>query len=182
MRVEAAEYQTLFEEGLIGQELYNDLQGEVRQKLAATQRRPRLDLGLDTRALVWSFSLFAALDQEQLGKLSSLLRPRFAVPGEALIRRGERGDAMFFIASGAVEVSIDGEKIQLGRGDFFGEMALLNNRPRRADVTALGYCHLLVLDAMDFRVLLGTDPTIRARINQVAADRLAMNRTLRSAG
>jgi CPA1 family monovalent cation:H+ antiporter len=181
LRVEAAEYATLFEEGLIGQELYNDLQGEVRQKLAATQRRPRLDLGLDTRALVWSFPLFAALDQEQLGRLSSLLRPRFAVPGEVLIRRGERGDAMYLIASGAVEVDVQGERIQLGRGDFFGEMALLANRPRRADVTALGYCHLLVLEAIDFRALLATDPIIRARINQVAADRLAMNRMLRSA-
>jgi CPA1 family monovalent cation:H+ antiporter len=99
-----------------------------------------------------------------------------------LIRRGERGDAMYFIASGAVEVNVDGKKIKLGRGDFFGEMALLANRPRRADVTALGYCHLLVLEAIDFRALLGTDPSIRERINQVAADRLAMNRTLRATG
>ena len=97
------------------------------------------------------------------------------MPGERLIRRGERGTAMYFISSGAVEVNVDGQRIQLGRGDFVGELALLGGRERRADVTALGYCHLLVLDETDFRTLLATDPSIHAHINQIASDRIAMN-------
>jgi CPA1 family monovalent cation:H+ antiporter len=104
------------------------------------------------------------------------------MPGERLIRRGERGTAMYFISTGAIEVNVDGQRIQLGRGDFFGELALLGGRERRADVTALGYCHLLVLDDMDFRTLLATDPSIHAHINQVATDRIAMNRRARRAG
>ena len=176
VRLEGAEYETLFEEGLIGQELHNALKREVEQRRAATARRPHLDLGLEVRDLVRSFPLFAALGPEQLAKISALLRPRFAVPGEQLIRRGERGNAMFFISSGAVEVAVGRRKIVLGRGDFVGELALLSNRPRRADVTALGYCHLLLLAAEDFRTVLATDSNIREHISRIAADRLESNR------
>ena len=77
---------------------------------------------------------------------------------------------------------VDGQKIQLGRGDFFGELALLGGRERRADVTALGYCQLLVLDDADFRTLLATDLSIHRHINQVATDRIQMNRASRRAG
>jgi CPA1 family monovalent cation:H+ antiporter len=89
---------------------------------------------------------------------------------------------MYFISSGAVEVDVGGQKIQLGRGDFFGELALLGGRERRADVTALGYCQLLVLDDADFRTLLATDPSIHRHINQIATDRIQMNRASRRAG
>jgi CPA1 family monovalent cation:H+ antiporter len=182
LRLEAAEYQTLYDEGLIDQELYNDLWREVQSRRAKAVRRPRLDLGLNTHELVGEFPLFADLNPEQRIKLSALLRPRFAVPGERLIRRGERGRAMYFISSGAVEVSLAGERIQLGRGDFFGELALLGARPRRADVTALSYCQLLVLDDADFRTLLATDPSVHQKINKVASDRIQMNRAGRRAG
>jgi len=131
---------------------------------------------------VRDFALFQGLGPAQLDKITALLQPRFAVPGERLIRQGERGDAMYFISSGAVEVNVGGQKIQLGRGDFFGEMALLGGRERRADVTALGYCQLLVLDEADFRTLLATDPSIHAHINRVAIDRIQMNRASRAAG
>ncbi|HEX3209806.1 MAG TPA: cation:proton antiporter [Geminicoccaceae bacterium] len=182
LRMEAAEYRTLHDEGLIGQELYNDLRREVEAREAAAAPRPRLDLGLATRELVGEFPLFAGLEPAQLDKISALLKPRFAVPGERLIRRGERGSVMFFISSGAVEVAVGSEKIQLGRGDFFGELALLGDRERRADVTALGYCQLLILDEVDFRALLATDASIHRQINQVAAERLEMNRARRRAG
>jgi CPA1 family monovalent cation:H+ antiporter len=182
LRMEAAEYRTLHDEGLIGQELYNDLRREVEAREAAAAPRPRLDLGLATRELVGEFPLFAGLEPAQLDKITALLKPRFAVPGERLIRRGERGSVMFFISSGAVEVAVGSEKIQLGRGDFFGELALLGDRERRADVTALGYCQLLILDEVDFRALLATDASIHRQINQVAAERLEMNRARRRAG
>ncbi|HEX5795210.1 MAG TPA: cation:proton antiporter, partial [Geminicoccaceae bacterium] len=182
LRLEVAEYQTLHAEGLIGQELYNDLRREVNVRRARAERRPRLDLGLATRELVQDFGLFQGLSPAQLDKISALLQPRFAVPGERLIRQGDRGDAMYFISSGAIEVTVAGHRIQLGRGDFFGEMALLGGRARRADVSALGYCQLLVLAEADFRTLLATDPSIHRHINQVATDRIQMNRASRATG
>ena len=70
------------------------------------------------------------------------------------LRRGDPGDAVYFIASGAAEVSIPGHKIRLGRGDFVGEIALLTGKPRQSDVHAIGYCFLLRLDVRDFKAFL----------------------------
>jgi CPA2 family monovalent cation:H+ antiporter-2 len=101
------------------------------------------------------------------------------VPGQRLIRAGDQADEAFFISSGAVEVAIGGRKIKLGPGDFFGEMALLSGAPRSADVTAIDYCQFLTLDAKDFHAYLQSHPDVRARIDQVAAERDAMNRRQR---
>jgi CPA1 family monovalent cation:H+ antiporter len=79
---------------------------------------------------------------------------------------------MYFIASGAVEVQVDPAPVRLGSGDFFGEIALLVNRRRTANVVTLGYCQLLVLYVRDFRRLLRADPALRRRIDRVARRRL----------
>jgi CPA1 family monovalent cation:H+ antiporter len=103
--------------------------------------------------------------------LARLLRPRLAVPGEVIVRQGERGDAVFFISSGAVEVVRPDRRIRLGRGDFFGELALLEGGRRTADVVALSYCQLLVLKADDFHRFLRANPAVRAQIDRVAEAR-----------
>jgi monovalent cation:H+ antiporter, CPA1 family len=182
LRLESAQYQALLEEGLIGRELYNELQREVAAGRAAAAARPHLDLGLDTRELVRQYPLFETLGPADFDKIRRLLRPRFALPGERLIRRGERGDEMYFISSGAVEVALEKNRVRLGRGDFVGELALLGDRRRRTDVTALGYCQLLVLRRDDLESLLAMDPAIRDKINRVASDRLAMFGEERKAG
>jgi CPA1 family monovalent cation:H+ antiporter len=177
LRMEEREYQTMFDEGLIGQELYNDLRRDVSARSNRALRRPRLDLGLNTAELVQQVPMFAELSAEQLDRIAALLRPRVAVPGEVLVRRGERGAVMFFLSSGAAEVDLNDHKIRLGRGDFFGEMALLDpSRRRGADVIALSYCQLLILRDDDLRTLFATQPGIREKIWKVAHDRQEMNR------
>ena len=104
-----------------------------------SDRLPPLDLGLQTEQLIRSFPMFAGLDETELKAVVRVLRPRLLVPDEIIIRKGERGRSMFFIASGAVEVVLPGQRVRLGSGDFFGEMALLNHGPRNADVVSLGY-------------------------------------------
>ena len=104
-----------------------------------------------------------------------LLRPRFAVPNDRIIRNGERGDAVFFIASGAVEVILPARRVRLGSGEFFGEMALLSGRPRQSDVVALTYCQLLVLRRADFERFMAANPEARATINRIAEARRARN-------
>ena len=81
----------------------------------------------------------------------------------------------FFISSGAVEVILPGQKVRLGRGDFFGEMALLSGKPRTADVVALGFCQLLVLSAADFRRFLAAHATAKAEIDRIVEARILMN-------
>jgi len=174
LRREMERYHTLFEEGLIPQELYDDLQRGTGGASAA-EPRPRFDIGLDTHRLIERLDLLSGLDERQLDRVARLLRPRFTVPNERIIRKGDRGDAVFFIVSGAVEVALPTGPVRLGSGEFFGEMALLSGRPREADITALIYCRLLVLRKADFEHFMTANPEAKEAINRVAASRHSMN-------
>jgi CPA1 family monovalent cation:H+ antiporter len=174
LRQETERYQALFEEGLIPQELYDDLKRGVASA-NAIEPRPRFDIGLDTHRLIERLDILSGLDERQLGRVAMLLRPRFTVPNERIIRKGDRGDAVFFIASGAVEVTLPAGPVRLGSGEFFGEMALLSGRPRHADITALTYCRLLVLRKADFEHFITANPEAKEAINRIAASRHSMN-------
>ena len=174
LRQEMGRYRALYEEGLIPQELYENLRRSVLGAQAA-EPRPRFDIGLDTYHLIERLDLLADLEEAQIARLARFLRPRFTVPGERILRRGERGDAVYFIASGAVEVVRGRRRIRLGSGEFFGELALLSGRPRQADVVALTYCRLLQLRRADFERFRAAHPETRAKIDRVVAGRLAMN-------
>jgi CPA1 family monovalent cation:H+ antiporter len=165
----------LFEEGLIPQELYEDFKRGVAAARAA-EPRPRFDIGLDPQRLIRRLDILSALDDRQLARVAGLLRPRFAVPNERVIRRGSRGDAVFFIASGAVEVVLPRRRVRLGTGEFFGEMALVTGQRRQADVVALTYCQLLVLRRGDFDRFVAANPAAAAVIDNIARARIAMNR------
>jgi CPA1 family monovalent cation:H+ antiporter len=175
LRRQDEEYRALFDAGVIGPELFGALRREVMAERSAVDQRPRLDLGLEARALIAQVPMFANLTDAQLDRIARLLRPMFALPGEQLIRRGDHGDAMYFISSGVVEVDA-GHKVKLGRGDFFGEMALLSGEPRQADVMALSYCQLLMLRDRDLQSLLRSHPGIKERIDTVAGARWEENR------
>jgi CPA1 family monovalent cation:H+ antiporter len=175
LRQELARYQALFEEGLIPQELYDVLRKNIATAPAA-EPRPRFEIGLDTHRLIERLDLLSGLEERQLERVAKLLRPRFTVPNEHIIRAGDRGDAVFFIASGAVEVRLPGRRVRLGSGEFFGEMALLSGRPRQADVVALTYCRLLELRKTDFERFLAANPEAKAAIGRIVEERLSMNR------
>ena len=175
LRREEMEYRALFADGVIGPELYAALRREVSAVRARLAERPRLDLGLETRSLISKVSIFSALDKEQLDSIARLLRPRFAVPGEQLIRDGDVADAMYFISSGVVEVSVLGTEVRLSVGDFFGEMALVMHQRRQGDVTAVGYCQLLELKDEDLQNLLRGKPELQQKISTIASARKLEN-------
>ncbi|HEY3909908.1 MAG TPA: cation:proton antiporter [Stellaceae bacterium] len=172
-RFEEERYLRLRAESIINQDVFEDLQRELRRRRRAVEARTVLDLGLKSDDLVGRVPMFAALDEATRRSVARLLRPRLAVPDEIVVRRGERGDAMYFISSGAVEVRISPEPVRLGSGEFFGELALLVADRRNADVVALGYCQLLSLAARDLSRLFGTEPALRAHIQEVARARSA---------
>ena len=104
-----------------------------------------------------------------------LLRPMVYPPQEIIIREGDRGDSMYFIDSGTVEViSRDGSAVyaSLKEGDFFGEMALVLDQPRNATVRARGYCDLYVLFKRDFDHVLADYPSFQAHVKKITAERL----------
>jgi CPA1 family monovalent cation:H+ antiporter len=172
---EEVEYGTLSQERLIGPELETALRREVRAARAGVERRPRLELGLETRALVRQIPLFADLDAHQIAEIARLLWPRIAMPGERLIAEGERGDCIYFIASGEVEAVAAGRPFRLTRGSFFGEMALVLHVPRQASVTAVTCCQLLALGGRDLRGLFRQSPGIKRQIDETAAARARIN-------
>jgi len=98
---ELREYRMLREEGLIGAELSSALDRERRDANRRLEGALRLDLGVDKRALVAGVPLFANLPGEVQTAIARLLRTRFVVPGERIIRRGDRGDTVYFISDRA---------------------------------------------------------------------------------
>ncbi|WP_417684825.1 cation:proton antiporter [Roseibium sp.] len=174
-RLEETAYTEAHAHALVGPELYNDLIGELARTRAQVFERPKLDLGLDTLDLLGKHRLFRDLDDKRMRALEKLMRPRFATPGEKLITKGEKGDTAYFISSGAVEVKTETDTFRLGRGEMFGEIALVTGQPRSADVIALGYCRLLALSASDYKQLLGKAPQIKEHIDTLSAERQSVN-------
>jgi MFS family permease len=95
--------------------------------------------------------IFAPLPIETLERLSHDLVPVTPARGEAVIAQGEAGRRFYLIAAGEVEVLVDGvPRRTQGEGECFGEIALLNDVPRTATVSALEGCRLLALDREHF--------------------------------
>jgi voltage-gated potassium channel len=92
-----------------------------------------------------------------------------------IIRKGQTGDCMYFIAAGEVEVDLPGKKVQLSEGAFFGEMALLGNNLRSANITTTRVSRLLVLDLVDFRMLMARHPDLAETIDAEARRRALEN-------
>ena len=89
------------------------------------------------RAALERMPLFAGLDREHLDDVLSVGRRVSYEPWQAIVERGDPGDAMYIVVSGAAEVDVGGRYHRLERGDFFGEMAVLAGKPREATVKAV---------------------------------------------
>ena len=172
LRLEDQSYRRMFADQVLSQELFNRLQRDLDKRGRLLDRQPRLDLGLEPAQLVARVPYFAELDQRRIGEIVKVLKPRLVVPGERIMSKGEVGDAMYFIASGAVEVATEPTPVHLGSGDFFGAIALITREPRKADFTAVEYCHLLVLEQQDFHRVLDAHPKLREIVHHTAMERL----------
>ncbi len=123
--------------------------------------------------LVTRVPLFAELGAIAIANIVARLRSRSYPAGACVVRKGEAGDAMYFIVRGEAEVRLGGPIAALKEGDFFGEMALLDRKPRSADVVTLTPCTLLVLEVAEFYQLIGQHPALIAAIEAEAKRRRA---------
>jgi CPA1 family monovalent cation:H+ antiporter len=171
LRLEEREYAAMHEDGLIGDELHGALMEDIALRRAAAEARPKLDLALRRAELVKQVPVFADLDDKSLRRLSRALTTRYADEGEVILRRDEPARSVFFIASGAVEAETAGQATLLGRGEMFGQLAILMRRPRRTEVRAIAPSTLLVLDEARFRRLLARSPKLREAVRDSAAKR-----------
>ena len=172
-QMETERYDEWKERAIVGGEVADALSRDRDLRWADLDRAGKLDVALSATELVERVPLFAKLSPDKRAAIARLLKPRMTLPGDPIVRRGQRGDAMYFIASGAAVVLIPGNPVELGSGEFFGELALLTGQPRNADVVSLGYCRLLELGSEDFQNLLAGDPETKRAIEAVAAGRMA---------
>ncbi len=125
-----------------------------------------------------SVPLFRPLDDEAANELCGLLTIREVAAGTALFHRGEPGDALYLIERGSVRISVkdadghDTTLAEMGNGDFFGEMSLLDGNARSADATASGESRLAVLARADFLSFLRKNPDIALGILTALTHRL----------
>jgi len=125
-----------------------------------------------TWGMVARVPLFSGLNANEIADIMRLLRAQQVEPGATIVRRGEPGHSMYFIAAGEVEIELPHERIRLGVGHFFGEVAVLRRARRSANVTALVRTSLLVLDAQDLHELMERDPRIAERVREIARSRV----------
>ena len=119
--------------------------------------------------------LFATLNAGEIATIMRFLRSRVLEGGEVLVRRDEPSVAMFFIASGAVEIEMPGHRLRMETGQFFGEAALFSEAHRTGTVRALEATHLLALDRDDFRMLMEQDAEIARSINKAIRSQRMLN-------
>jgi CRP-like cAMP-binding protein len=116
--------------------------------------------------------LFAGLDRDQLENVLRVGRRVTFDAGQAIVERGDPGDAMYIVLSGAAEVDVGGRFHRLEGGDFFGEMAVLAGKPREATVKAVELVEALRIPADDFQTFLSGNPQIAGGMLKSLVERL----------
>ncbi|MBV8664929.1 MAG: cyclic nucleotide-binding domain-containing protein [Burkholderiaceae bacterium] len=135
------------------------------------------DLPVNLRRLK-NLSLFSTLTTRELKIVDGLLHVREFLAGEVIFDEGEEGQALYIITEGVVSVCREHDEVketvaELTVGNFFGDLALLDNTPRTAQVRAKEACKLAVFFRADFISLMETDATIGYKISLQLARTLA---------
>jgi cAMP-dependent protein kinase regulator len=128
--------------------------------------------------------LFSQLQGPSLHQLIQRMRAWDAETGTTILHEGERSDGLFVLVRGRVRVEKSkGDAVviitELRAGEFFGELALLSDRPRSASVVATEPCELLEISKADFEALQASDPTITDVVERFAVGRV-LHTTLRT--
>jgi len=132
---------------------------------------------VDTNDLA-QIQLFADLEEEQLERIVGLLHRLEVQPENEIVVEGETGQRLYIIVDGTAQVrqvlDTDRAKVlaSLGKGNFFGELALLDSGPRSASVVAVTPCELYYLDRDEFMDLLKKFPEMAIKLAQTLAGRL----------
>ncbi len=123
-------------------------------------------------------SLFATLNEKDIEIISKILFISTYAKGEIVFQEGEKGDSLYIVLKGQVKVCLydeDGREYILaviGKDGFFGELALIDELPRSANVIALENSELLIIRRNEFAKLLMENPAITVAILKVLSRRL----------
>ena len=132
----------------------------------------------DKLSLLRSHPLFRDLPPGVIEHLGSYMKTRRAARGTSIFAKGDPGTGLMGVLAGAVKVSVasaDGKDIVLNvfrEGDVFGEIALLDGRPRTADATAMSDTELIVIERRDFVPFLSSQPDVMLKFIEILCSRL----------
>lgn len=123
--------------------------------------------------LLAAVPLFANLDKQELVEIGRHTDEVAAAAGEVIVAQDASAYSFYVIIEGTAEVARDGQELAvLGPGDFLGEMALLEDLPRSATVTALVPTRLLEMHRRDFSSVLDSSPHLARKMLATMAHRL----------
>jgi CRP/FNR family transcriptional regulator, cyclic AMP receptor protein len=133
-----------------------------------------MPLTQDRRAtLLAAAPLFADVDGDGMERIAARAVEVDFTPDHVIARQGEIGTGFFAIVSGGARVVRDGAVIaRLGPGDFFGELSVLDGRPRVAQVIADGPTTCLALASWDFEAVIRDQPAVALAVTRGLARRL----------
>ncbi len=117
--------------------------------------------------------MFSSLNKKELGLVAKATEVVNVPAGKEIVREGEIGHEFYLIASGAATVKRDGRKVaELGPGNYFGEMALLDRGPRSATIISEEPTELIVLGQREFLGVLDQVPAVAHKLLVGMATRL----------
>lgn len=163
----------LEDEAIAGSPLVHEALATLRRTTDITHGGRRLFSIIEKTIMLRGAGIFAETSDEVLADVAAIAVVVEVPPGTCIITKGEVGDSMYVIASGRVRVH-DGthELAQLGPGDVFGEMALVDPETRSASVTSLEDTCLLQLDQQAFFELVDDRPEVARGLLRVLSRRL----------
>jgi CRP-like cAMP-binding protein len=124
--------------------------------------------------LIKGVPLFSHCSKKELGMVAQIADEIDLPEGKTLMREGDRGREFFVLVEGEADVRKGDRKLStLGGGDFFGEIALVSQRPRTATVTTTSPVRALVVTEQSFRSLIDRAPDVQRKVLQALADRVA---------
>lgn len=177
--------------------LQNDSDALVRQRIWYVFQREKISFAYPTRTVYLekkaaeipaeevfnttaerlnNVSIFAPLSDEETERLANASKSRIYAPGEAIVHRGQEGNSMYVIITGAVKVQIPENDYQktigtLRENDFFGEMSLLTGEPRTATVIATEESEVLRIDKEALKPIFESNPTLVTAVSELVEER-----------
>jgi CRP-like cAMP-binding protein len=142
-------------------------------RAAVSLHRDTARSGAEWVTVLAEVPLFRNLSRRHLKRVASLVRRRRYGPGTSIVRAGDAGTAFFVLVDGTARVvPPKGRSRRLGSGDFFGEMALLDDSPRSADVVADSEVLVMTISRSAFGKLLKSEPALAHELLRTLAARL----------
>jgi CRP/FNR family transcriptional regulator, cyclic AMP receptor protein len=132
----------------------------------------------EKRGVLQSHYLFGDLDPHHIDRLASCIVEKSVRRGALIFAKDDLGSSLFAIRTGTAKMTVpstDGHEVVVNlvtKGDIFGEIALLDGRPRTTDAVAISDCEMFVIERRDFLPLVRKDPEIALKLIDIVCGRL----------